>query len=1207
MTSATGRVELVALVYPVTRVATTSECLPLPLGGDETLVVANEQRSKNLRITSQNRSERPREEDHGGRSSKIGRKISRIFSRSKTRAGKLSERDSEQERELSALGGKLFQSTIGKPTLIDDGSTDSYLGEGSASSTSKTKTSGKKATNLRSPGDLIGRESNWVSNGGSGGCGGVADSISKQVNQSTGNQRKEIVDSHHADLIAFSNEQQTMQVAEFELDLIVENDDQMAAQLSNGKLIDKVNDLIESFVLDSQDVCLLNVASENSIICESFKQTDITSEKSSFRFDYIIKLIEHSLNYAYGLATTSSRCDGQSIELSASLVSSSGNIEGEIGNVLSIVDLLAQIGKSSANLFDTTSNVTCDCATLPEALSVLDKVKFQIQDVKKSNNMLVVGLKLKRKINGGLFSNKMSFIDFDPQFTELQRIFESIFGGQALAYLEKQKIYLQALVMSSPSLSKPETLQQSESTIGTINERKNLKHHHQVASMQSLSQAEWLLYKQLSSALISTLVTVHVFKLESNEDQELEHSPCQPFNSGTNIEQKERRLLIDFNLNLLEFVRSIKRASSQRMRRRKRHLRSVYHVASSNVSIASSPSNSVLSSKSSLDNQLDALAPWATPVRSLRRKTKSSHQQQQYNHRVYQEYNSSTSFSRRSSQHHRHHFSSRHHGRHNNRRHYNHKPRELSLSPSARSQYHQNYRSHSNSRRRGNQNVNNKSSANSTYADSMSLMRQVSATNRHLSSNKLLQSSTSHLYGDLAARHKRVANWRIQQFELAESSSVSTPSCGGRGSKSSHKRQASLSINSNSNNSGTMRVIDDANDVQANRLNAYLSQVAALTTAATTMTSGNGGGGSPTGDRLSSCDSDSIASANLNSQSSNSYNRLLQQRTKPRHSPRHSKGEEHIELKWMPSTSPIDQPFSTSTTATRVMTPKTAQQQQQVIQIDCPTQSHESTSSCANIMNEGHRMTTGVPLDNTVKLGDICSMVVAEPPKQLKLEEFLSQMTSVVGSTPRATSLVRSNRNSVTRHDGSMSLMVNRDDDDEDCKSHSSILDHLSTLAYESNSKFHSRLHHDLCHVDQNSFAKNDDNIMMMIPRPPDHIQKIPNGSDHQHTMNPNGSVEERLRALAIDCHPTQTSSPVSTPTSAFLSSNESNCSSTESSSNHSAAISSNNSSVDKSSDDSGHVRATNNRRPLPSKIPNLNNLYASVSRDHQNVRSFVQ
>ncbi|KAG9510611.1 hypothetical protein GZH46_00839, partial [Fragariocoptes setiger] len=80
-------------------------------------------------------------------------------------------------------------------------------------------------------------------------------------------------------------------------------------------------------------------------------------------------------------------------------------------------------------------------------------------------------------------------------------------------------------------------------------------------------------------------------------------------------------------------------------------------------------------------------------------------------------------------------------------------------------------------------------------------------------------------------------------------------------------------------------------------------------------------------------------------------------------------------------------------------------------------------------------------LDVQSQKSDMISL--AEPPKQLKLEQFLQQLTTIIKQPQRLSTNVADQQMNRCQHNNDHS----ENDDEEDCQSHSSIMDYLSSLA----------------------------------------------------------------------------------------------------------------------------------------------------------------
>lgn len=350
------------------------------------------------------------------------------------------------------------------------------------------------------------------------------------------------------------------QVIEFRFDLIVEQkqsdeleeeiggQDELAWQ-QDSRLAAELSDLVDSFVLESTDVCLLNVG----------------GARRAANFEAILRLAKDSLLYAFELL--GSRRDRETcIELSASLFCSDQrdqSHEETPTRVASIVDLLAA-SESQSNRCDTRSQ-SVECLDVEASLACLELIKIQLGKLKSrqipAKFLFILGLKLKQNINGGIFGNRMCFIDFDAEICELHPIFESIFSGRALTHLKSRQNRFIYLNDNSHGFEKTDRILLKQSHLAASSDPRE--------PSDILTRAELILYKQLSSALIRTLTIVHVhkFKRTNSEITDSEHA------------------LMQKNLLLLNFAQTIHRASQWRLRRCKRMYK--IRLGSSNVSMAS--------------------------------------------------------------------------------------------------------------------------------------------------------------------------------------------------------------------------------------------------------------------------------------------------------------------------------------------------------------------------------------------------------------------------------------------------------------------------------------------------------------------------------------------------------------------------------------------------------------------------------------------
>lgn len=1213
------------------------------------------------------------------------------------------------------------------------------------------------------------------------------------------------------------------------------------SKLMNCKLDDNINELVESFVLDSSDVCFMSTGRQSSKKLAALHNPQVSASElaadTSFcdEFDYLNKLLLHTLNYSFQLLEVKKRrrrntivklgnnnsqsndelanlfinntepnfedlitnghnkypsTESYSIEISATLFlnrNSSHNlhlrgVKTETGSsdncadhderlqtptqeTLSnyyILDLLSndeiyskqldelvpsslhktqKINQILAELNCDSENkepakqkpfvdnpqeasrrvnsamneqISIDCANIEEGLKVMERIRNRLGQFERNlkvntgkqqktnresssatassdsyaksttvdNKLLIIGLKLKEKIDSGLFSNRMCLIDFDPNFIEMHSIFESIFSGQALAYLKRHKLHLKkleskfkGLVSDLIDLTNATSIITSTGGNGT---KSNLnfvngsyfkddddleKQHHQVASQSKLIQAEWILYKQLSSALIRTLMIVHVHRLANTIPSTITNTNNIDGNdSGIRDECGEyyEHYLMKKNLIALKFARSIQRASAIRLKRRKRHLKS--HLASSNASVASNASattttNDILNSLSMNDQEETSHFDYYTTTTIG----------DCYSPHFYQNEPgcliSTDSTSNLANPNH-------HHGK---RR----------IHDRSRQQY-------------------------------LRYLSQNGCTNNNRHRAEPISQLKAFQY-----------SCQRSDFATTESSSMSTSSGSRtrqiRSSRSSRKRDSNLRDNSINNFS----------------------------------------------------DSDSITSTNLNSCSSASFNRpqnsflsnnnsLHRNYNRNNHDQRHQhrssskprRLKRDIELKWIAkqsSSRPVMQEqqllhhhydkqaatqspshielsdFKMSSTqrslsVSRVMT--APRNSSQVIQIDCsPSNTDNNLSSLSlqhldensnsrTLVNSGDTTLIGVE-DNTDNVSDICS-IVAEPPKQLKLEEFLNQLSSIIAPSSKITGIIQdksiqnktlvessnkiqnekkdfqgeasvpnsgreelrnltemmcrnrsmaqqqmatnrfepdvdnnsthsSNDLDAIKQGDTLDVQANQNndtntevnEDDEDCKSHSSILEQLSSLVLESNSRlnYRNQHQHDNSHVSEReqhklSHVSNRNNPQehfvlqpldcpldnssvdilscrqqlnsqqaSKIPKTTGHLQRILYNSSQSPrkvarsrvTVRDPSSVEERLRALSVSCQAPPASPPTSS-SGAFTLSTDSSCSSS--------------SSFVENNIKRGTIQPNDSESPLENRsgIMDERNLYASVTRGHQKV-----
>lgn len=823
------------------------------------------------------------------------------------------------------------------------------------------------------------------------------------------------------------------QVIEFKFDLIVEEESREAAidkqpgdsstgeatpnnlrkrqqQQQQRKLLDNVNELVESFVLDSNDVCLMSIGSS-----PAGQQTD--DAHHHHQFDYICQLAERVLNYSFELLQVtrqvSRRHTGQSgqqliasnvgldvdvnadvdvhfdghllgapnvndlssasqhdvelslfmgdnkddhrhdhhhqddycIELAVVLFRQRSSSRPTTGPWFEIVDLLEEAECPG----DTLKSV--ECRSSQEALINLAKARQRLASVQadepdsQHKNLVAINLKLKQKANDQdsrwphsnkqqhLFTNRLSLVNFDPNLSELQSIFECVFNGQALAHLKRRQIHLDALVQLEQTTKQPNQADQE------------IKQHHHVASLRKLIQAEWFLYKQLSSALIKTLLVVHVHKMVAPSGNHQHHQQ-----EDLIIASKQQRNLMDYNLSVLEFARLIKRAASSRLKRRKRHLKS--HLSNLSLSSPNEPFGG---------RQQEASPVYLAPSSCV-------------------------------------------HGRRSSRDLY---VDELTSSMGRRRHHNHHHHHHQ--------------------------------------------------------RHRRRAHLTGPRDELEESSSVSTGSCRQPPHNPVHR---------------AAHLWAPCRSPLAIRANRHLS------------------------------DTDSVTSANLNSCSSSSFNR----------------SRRDVELRWLAKQSHLrghqadhnDDDDELAAIVNRRLVSGASP--------TCSSASEQRPVASNNLADEGDVMDD----DDDDDLNSIAGEV-AEPPKQLKLEEFLTQLTSIIAPAKQV---------SLGARQAAEQPSGEPNEDEEDCKSHSSILDHLSSLALESSNKL--QRHNGHQQMQQTG-----------------HLQRILKDETSRmlRCENPK-SVEDRLRALSIDCAHNSPSSPTASgsSTATFGSSMDSACCSSSSSSDRCAA-----------------------------------------------------
>lgn len=1035
------------------------------------------------------------------------------------------------------------------------------------------------------------------------------------------------------------------QVIEFKFDLIVEGEGEgepaaglggavgqkqqpgdwrpggpAAAGSAQRKLVDNVNELVEAFVLDSNDVCLMSMG----------RRRIGRPPGDRHQFDYVHQLAELTLAYAFELLQATRAAAGQqlaappegadmrpkadeySLELGATLFIQRGAHLAAAGAPapptpgaatcapmgFEIVDLLAAEGAACPP--GATSSL--ECRTIQEALRCLADVMATLGQLGEPDarahehkNLLMISVKLKQTINGGLFNNRMCLIHLDPDLNELNCIFETIFDGQALAHLKRRKVHLKQLELE---------LNRRIGSSCCLDELE--KQHHHVASLNKLVQAEWLLYKQLSSALVRTLIIVHVHKLTLDADEPGElasgGAPLGGDGGGGSAGLRPDRLaasqleverqFMEHNLALLEFARSIQRASASRLRRRKRHLKS-HHLGSSNLSVASNESAS--SADSAPVHELAM-----SPLREGARRRQLA-----------------PGCARRCSQ------------------------RDIStgadLAPGVWPLA-----------RRG-------SLADECLFGWASLQRQ----HWPAASHRRHQGRLVRCHCARRLHRPEQAEGRLERLGQRRQRRAAGCACGRGpdvGESSSVSTSSGASQQRSSAGSSTL-------PAHANRL---------------------------AGANLS--DTDSATSANLNSCSSSPFNNAsarylgagegqpdveLQELAPGGRWAPGARLRREPELRWMTRqsgrlvaaarrrqcpASPLELVSSCNRTGQLAagarnrsasssrfeLAPGAAEPpNRSVFQIDCPPAlavGQPARPICQQQQQQDTDQEDRLTIeDNTDNVSDICS-VVAEPPRQLKLEQFLNQLSSIIAPVASAntsglheagTAPSGGKVDNLSPTDGPRppmepneagdcgrsaapglpSLAPDRsgqDEDDEDCKSHSSILDHLSSLAFESSSRIRQQQlqrqpppcakSHLASDTTTNLHHHQDTRGTEVATG---HLQRILNCTTRLRNTNklladelagarpaPAGAhgVEERLRALSIDCGQQSTSPTCSGASTATFAS-----SSIDSSCSSSSAVSSD------LSNESGARRASARAAP-----PGASHLYASVIRppNCQNVRT---
>lgn len=774
---------------------------------------------------------------------------------------------------------------------------------------------------------------------------------------------------------------------EFKFDLIVEDQERRVHEqeennslasakfdgLGQKKLDDNVLAIVESFVVDSNDACLMSVGRPNKrrpAPLNNGYHSGGSPEWPAHLFRLASRCVGQTFSLLAAIQMADIERQPSSLELSATLFLSAGdeleqlNLDDPLRS-FEFVDLLAEnniyhdlksnrdadqsssggnssvddsssdsaaINWKATNCSSSTKQTSVDCLNSREASLILDRVelsaKAELERLAPASGadrstrvLLMICLKLKRRINGGLFSNRMCLIDFDPKFGELRPILESTFNGHALAHLRRRRLHLtnnrnlneaQSLVRASPSaraaaqtqaqaaaalnsfvsidsqilLSSSSSRTTTTRTASSDDDAAARVKQQQAASESKLVQAEWLLYKQLSSALIRTLIIVHVHKLSPPASASASAAAAAATGSRQTMDDEyEHRLMAD-NLSLLEFARSIQRASAVKLKRRRKHLTRLHQLASSSQASLASKQPANETTKSGRRNELSLLStPTRRPSATLSLAATSAND----------------SRSQRGLE----------------------RQRKCSMDTSLALARHFHFHRQRHS-----------------GADSRAMER-------------LLRQTTG---------------------DLTESSSVSTSS-GSAGYQ-------------------------------------------------TTNGSGPSSGNQTAAPNFS--DSDSVASATLNSCSSSARflpNDLC--------AVKRSRDRRQIELKWLAKQRQAKNGSDNSPPA--------------VVRIDCccdPASGQRSETTESTVCLAANSSETIAD-----DLSDICS-TVAEPPKQLRLEMFLQQLRPDSADPRRAPSV--DEQQQVRNGDD--------DDDDDDCKSHSSIVDHLSSLAKELNCKLNYRL-----------------------------------------------------------------------------------------------------------------------------------------------------
>lgn len=933
-----------------------------------------------------------------------------------------------------------------------------------------------------------------------------------------------------------------------------------------------------------------------------------------------------------------------------------------------------QCGSGLYKIYEQSS---IDCASIEEGLKLAQRIRDRLEQLESSlkmheskqrqaasgksstlesislfkpkiinNKLLIIGLKLKEKIDSGLFSNRMCLIDFDPNFIEMHSVFESIFNGQALAYLKRHKLHLKELESRFNGLVSNLLLSSSGTTYKTTkatttSERNGIKtnlnsldtssfrdyddlvkQHHQVASQSKLIQAEWIIYKQLSSALIRTLMIVHVHRLTNI-------MPSTIIADNNDREYYEQYLMKE-NLIVLKFARSIQRASALRLKRRKRHLKS--HLASSNVSIASNASattNDMIFNNLSLNSQKETLhfdcytTTTPPPPPMVAGDYYSPHfYRNEPGHLVGIDTLSNLAIR----------------NLHNNKQRIH-----SERTRQHEQQYYSQSRRPSNNKKYHVEPISNpKGFQNNCQQSDLATTESSSMSTSSGSQTRQIQSSRSSRRRDFDMRDNFVNNY-------SDSDSITSANLNSCSSSSFNRLQHSSLSHHNNRHQSHHNYHHHRSSSKQRRLrrDIELKWIAKQFSSRPLM-------------------------------QEQELLRRYYQHHHPHDKQTASQSPSHIELADFQKMSPTQRSSSVS---------RVPRNSSQVIQIDCsPTNTDNNLSSLSlqhldehsnsrMLVNGDDTTLIGVE-DNTDNVSDICS-IVAEPPKQLKLEEFLNQLSSIIvpssnitgitqdkckstqnnGNSSQYTMLVepadkiqnkkknfqgetrvpnssredfrnltemmcknrgiaqqqmaanrfelnvdnsniplRSNLN-VIGPDDTPFVQIDQNnvtntavnEDDEDCKSHSSILEQLSSLALESNTRLNNRNQHQhnnntsereqLKLSDVSDLSTSQEHFVLQplncsatldgssynqplnsqqtskIPKTTGHLQKLLYNSSQlprkitqsRVTVRDPSSVEERLKALSISCQ-APPASPSASSSGAFTLSTDSSCSSSSSS-----------------------------------------------------------